>query len=628
MASSSVLEIARDDKAVEITSTILYYAFYTVVVVLAAFYAILWIVIPRILRKRDITINRGWLSLKNLEWSNTSSSSQSPHSTTVQRVRASRVGLILGKGSPKNTGLDSYETSSALSELASLRWGWIGIGASGIRVDVVLTPVRDSDLAEPAAHTLEDAPVATVSMSTSQPDGHRSRSHSIDADHRDSGQRAKQRRPLSLFGLLARIYHASRAFHSVRRQVRSALLDSLPRRYRVQIARAMRFCRHRLLQPFLHSLNTLARRMNYISALVALEMKDIRIECSEIGASLSLDTARTGLELVRGSESHLSAWLRLEGLVTALVAASQAENEPKATSKKTAKDIRRPLRIAGPVVLEARADFDNEIGIASLYHRNADHDLEPRKTILDAKIMFPRIHQLKHDRHSRSDGKERTDQTRQPGSLRSRKQEVEGSVEIRLDDLLDFAERFKRSVQPDLHFDPHMKLHMHARNKASECIEPSREGSLYESDAESIGGAKRLDTRSLSPENAFPRHYTHQHAIRPQQNPVAMLKSLHLCIPLITATSSFRLGDGEHAEKPKQRMGGYANKLRLRGLAMELAIGPTLREGNRHIEWFGRQSLLKGSAKVGFESCDLEVTAIRRNGRKLSNPHDRKDVDG
>ena len=454
------------------------------------------------------------------------------------------------------------------------------------------------------------------------------------------------------------VMRAARAFlsgaamaHDVRREVRTFLLGFVPRRRRIVLSRALRKLRHHTVAPALHYLNAGGRRAGALTLFFAVEAADVRVVFPQLDAELSLGLLRVGAEIVRGSldtvtaHPHVGAWVRAEKLALTLAsvpsatspstpglapgpsASSPLAGEPKAKTKGTAKGkaggkVLRAVELPGPLFIEAKAPFDPAIGIAGLYHRNAEHKLEPRKTILDLEVAFPPLPLSAH-----------APQLAGTGSA-GLKSGPSTSLSVNTDALLLCAQRAKESISPNprLHLGPHLGPHVHGNGHEHNRSSTAGKG-------QSPAGAERDDTEPASDthhDDDDGRHdYTHDRDrdrdreqqyhvpdIQPRQNPAAMLKSLRICIPLIRIAShvtsardtlsplSSKVKAARAPGTGPAQVSGYAIEARLRSFALECAIGGTVQKGDRHAEWFGRNANLKATAKVGFEKLDVDVSSM------------------
>jgi len=349
----------------------------------------------------------------------------------------------------------------------------------------------------------------------------------------------------------------------------------------------------------------------------------VRVVFPQLDAELSLGLLRVGAEIVRGgldavsAHPHVGAWVRAEKFALTLAsvpsatspstpglgpgppASSSLAEEPKAKVQAKVKargKVLRAFELPGPLFIEAKAPFDPAIGIAGLYHRNAEHKLEPRKTILDLEIAFPPLPLSAHA-------------PQLAGSGSSLKSGASTSLSVNTDALLLCAQRAKDSISPNprLHLGPHLGPHVHGH-------EHSHSRASGAGGGQSQAGAEHDDTGAPSGTHHDGRHdFTgdreqqyHVQDIQPRQNPAAMLKSIRICIPLIRVASHVTSARdtlsplSSKDAKGQGRVSGYSMEARLRSFALECAIGGKVHKGDKHVEWFGRNASLKATALFSF----------------------------
>jgi hypothetical protein len=155
-------------------------------------------------------------------------------------------------------------------------------------------------------------------------------------------------------------------------------LNSLPRPVNRLIIRSFRFLRYRLIRPALARTNAIGRALSFTIAYFVIDMADVHIDIEDImRVRLS---ARVGLELLRGRESRAGAYLCFAG-----VAVEEWESHGDVTPV--------VLAVPGPITFAANAPFDPAIGLAGLYKRNQDRQIDVRQGIIDVSVNFPFTHQ-------------------------------------------------------------------------------------------------------------------------------------------------------------------------------------------------------------------------------------------
>jgi hypothetical protein len=181
---------------------------------------------------------------------------------------------------------------------------------------------------------------------------------------------------------LHQLLHLSATLRSTFHVILRRSVHWLPRPLTRRLVRSFRFMRYRLVRPTLARLNTFGRSMSFLIAYFVIDISDVHIEVEEITRVRA--SVRVGLELLRGSDSRAGAWLRLAGVAV-------EEWRPCLDSGSATKTDDTPLVFAlpDPITVSANAPFDPAIGLAGLYKRNKDRQIDIRQGIIDVSVNFP-----------------------------------------------------------------------------------------------------------------------------------------------------------------------------------------------------------------------------------------------
>lgn len=517
----------------------------------------------------------GWLSVNDIEWSLLQHTKEHT-SNRVQAVRVERLGWTLNGRTAKDGDHPGF--------------GWFGLSASGVRVTMAPSPCRGQARGQTRASPSPHDP-ATSSPSTSSAKGLGTGSpippdapSSANASAILRGDNKKTHRTSTslIWGLLRTLWNTASLLHDLRRSLRHAIYRALPLPYRRRLAQLSRAFRHRVVAPLLSFFNTLGRYLTLAAAFFALELSDVSIRIPEVGCEVKIDLLRAGMELIRSSNSHIGAWTKIEG-VSLLVfypegtrtrstgRSASDPSSPQPTAFSTKPSV--AFALLGPLLIDARAAFDASVGLAGLYHRNAEGKIEPRRNILAVTISFPEV--------------ALTPILRQPSKLSF--EEDRSSLKLRINHLLQLGERLKCvEVRPTL--GPHLGPHLHAK--------PGSEQSLHD-----------LHTASSSLHASRPPP-----PITPRQNPAAMLQSFKFSLPSLLLESHLDTVPAQDSVLLRTQPSSYTVQARMKGFAAELAIGGTISKSDKHAEWFGRQAGLKATARLGFERFDVEAIAQSASG--------------
>lgn len=545
---------------------------------------ILQIIFTRFLHAH-ISIGRvGWTSLNDIEWS-LLRNAKGTRTAKVQRVRIQRIALTLrGRGAKDN----------------DIRLAWLGLAIRGVSVQVKLVPSADSHGSDPA--TLESSDGASSDGHASYPASPtRTQAFSPTPNFASLtfSSRTNASPPPSQPSLMRQIaqilLNSFKTIHNIRRRARRILVKCIPEPKRRTLFRglrqATRFLRHRIAAPVLTQINSFGRSCNIITMFLALEITDITVDIPQLESQVNIGLIRLGGELVRRSKNYVGLWTRLEQFYVV----RQAKSESKAygvNSAKVQSSASKAVEVAGPLLMEAQAHFDPSIGMAALYHRTETGGLEPRKSILSLSFSFLRA--------SSSFSKDEKVTTTSTGGAAGGM--VPSSIKIRLNTLLWVIDKMKKTIDPDpqLHFGPHLGVHLHARELNGDHARSDTPHSRTESDAptfEQEGPSRIFDD------------YPQRPVIPTSRNPAAMLKSIAFSIPLVKVEARLP----KLSEKPRTPIAAHQHmqiEMRLRGLAAEAVVSKMLNSDDRHLHWFGRTTPLKLAAKLGFEKFDIDAAAI------------------
>jgi hypothetical protein len=468
----------------------------------------------------------GWFSLNKIEW-HVIKHTKVTTSTRVQTVHIDRLGFVL-----RNKGAKDGDARGV---------GWIGIAASGVRIKAALVPCRQDPEAE-GAGDLDHIDGGRSDAAGSGPTV--ARGHSDIKDPATGTPDPTAGLKKLVWSFLA----AVSVIHDLRRSLRRSLVAALPIKCRKRLARDLRVIRHSFITPVLTHVNAIARSCNIISHFIAVEVSDIVLSIPRSNTSVSCGLLRFGVDLTRGKNSYIGAWLRVEKLDVAAVGTAISSESVKASPE----SLRTALALPGPLILEGKAVFDPAIGMAGLYHRNLSGKIEPRKCTLDLAAAFI-----------------------VPTASPKSKGHIPTSIYLNIRHLIELELCVKSSMQPrpHPHFGPHLGPHLHSRHGSET------------GDTDSIDEA----TRVIEPISA-------------RQNPLALLKSFRLTVPLVVAETE--------VSKTGKMENGYFVDAALRGVAIELEVGGTARSTDKHVEWFGRNAALKGTAKLGFEKLETNIKTV------------------
>ena len=370
----------------------------------------------------------------------------------------------------------------------------------------------------------------------------------------------EQMHPLPAYKRLAWSCLAAIAFtHELRRSLRRFIIRSTPQQYARHLSRISRNFRRRVVAPMLSHINTLARLCNKLFNFIAFEITDTTIEIAQIQAEFKLDLLRVGVEISRGRKSCLGAWIRAEGAALSILPPQNLTKGQKDIYSSEQAESNRAFELPGAVLFEAEAFFDPAIGMAGLYHRTIAGRIEPRKTILDVSIAFC-------------------------GPKRSVEE--------------------KNSATPSLSFCAEPLVQLLDRIRAISKIW------TYPHSSQGSG----LQASSLSKSNLSEGQIgaSGSPLASTGQNPLAMLKSIRIGIPLIRVKTGMPLTS---ISDEKRR---YSLEINWRGCALECAVGGKISKEDKHSEWFGRDAELKGTARLGFEKLDFDIIAAWERGAPMS----------
>lgn len=497
-----------------------------------AFKFLLGLVIEKVFHKH-IKIQRvGWFSLNGIVWLNKGrgharkegdDSSVSARPVRIQSVSLERVALV---ARPRGAKHQDWSI------------GWIGLSVSGVRVKLALEGQDgdEEDVTSTAGIGEQELDATAPEPKDIMKDKYAHHSRKAPADD-SSLVHTAFKSGVSLITLL----------HRGRRSLRRRILQAIPLRMTRRIARFGRTLRHRVVSPLLSTFNSLARSANILSTFVAAEFTDLSVEASSVGAVFHLDVIRLGGELVRGKNSHIGVWLRLQGALFSVVPYEDDIRIAKAALSTPALDLSVPL------LLEAKAHFDSAIGIAGLYHRNKTGSLEARRNILDICMSFP-------------------------GAVST----GEPSIAVNLDAFILLVDRVKHVLpRPDPHLGPHLEPHIHPTERKE-------------------SGSPRRGRTLPSMRNSAPA----MEPIQPRQNPVATLRSVNLCLPHV------RIQTCVYPSKSRSCQKKYLSHSNIRGFALRVTVGRIAAKTSRHIEFFGKNEYLKATGDVGFDSIDVNVRQV------------------
>ncbi|KAK9898273.1 hypothetical protein P389DRAFT_193319 [Cystobasidium minutum MCA 4210] len=526
----------------------------------------------------------GWLSLNDIEWSLVRHA-KGTTSAKVQKITIQRISLTLrGRGAKDN----------------DIRLAWLGLTVKGLTVTMCLVPSRDTAENDPGSTSSSPESSESPAHESLPPPSSRPFSTTpsfaslgfADKGSASSSSKAQQRSS-TVRQVAQYIYYSIRTVHDIRRRIRHLILRCIPEGKRRTFIRrynlATRTFRHRVVAPALRQINSFGRSCNVITVFLALEFTDITIDIPQIKTQLKIGLVRVGGELVRRTGSYVGFWARLEQL--ALVA-SDITSESSPPSKRQSALAGRAFEMPGPLLLEAQANFDPEIGMAALYHRDETGAWEPRKTILDLSFAFLQS----SNRFGKDEKIISTSGTAASGSG------LPWTIKVRLNCLLEVIERTKNTIDPHPHphFGPNMLPHLHARELSDDHSRSSTPRSRTDSDAPAFEHNHRSHLfDSFSKEPTIPA----------RRNPAAMLRSIFILIPLIKIEAKLP----EFGEKPRTPIAApqqIHTEIRLRGLHMEAAVAKMLTQEDKHLHWFGKDKPVKLAAKGTFEKFDIDVAPV------------------
>lgn len=471
----------------------------------------------------------GWFSLNDIEWTLDKHSRPST-STRIQSVHIRRIGWVT-------------HTQSARDD-DHTRLGWFGFAVQGIRVNMALVPNKDPEGNVHNSHR----PTSPVSPMDGR-NGHL-QNHSPTKQTPHTGSRPKLIR-----SLFRQAVDLVQSIHRTRRVLRRIIIHAIPVATRKRGLRIYRCFRQRIVAPFLRRTNLLARSMGNFIGYFAIELSDVTVHIPQADVAYRMGLLRFGLHIERGHQNYVGAWMRFADIRVDIgddPVTKADEMLPDGQMKTDASQHRSDvLSIPGVFLLDTKAHFDPDIGVAGLYRRDSHSRIQPRKGILDARATFVEQNLSKYT-HTVSH------------------QDINvPSIIIWYDRLHHTLERIRDSmtVRPNPHLGPHLKPHLHART----ADEPARNHKFANAP---------------------------MHDIEPRNNPIAVFRSLHFSLPMI------KVLQGSHSNDPEDPL--HVLTAALHGLVLKASLGATLSSDDNHVQWFGKQAQLDAVLACGFEKFDVD----------------------